>query len=121
MAPHYLVFRYYWSSLCSYNQTCSVYYVTLLMQCCYFAFNQIMLFCTINFQCGKAAVRFCIHCPNAYCKKHDGDLMEHKELGTICDEHEDDIQDLIEFYRTVAGGNLHILVLVTMNWMFQKF
>merc|ERR1719342_802301 len=30
--------------------------------------------------------------------------MEHKELGTICDEHEDDIQDLIEFYRTVAGG-----------------
>ena len=42
--------------------------------------------------------------------------MEHKELGTICDEHEDDIQDLIEFYRTVAGGNLHILVLVTMNW-----
>ena len=55
-------------------------------------------------ECGKAATRFCIHCPNAYCKKHDADLMEHSELGTICDEHEDDVEDLIQFYRQVVGG-----------------
>ena len=55
-------------------------------------------------ECGKAAVRFCIHCPNAYCKKHDSILMEHKELGVICDEHEDDVEDLLAFYRQIVGG-----------------
>ena len=55
-------------------------------------------------ECGKPAVNHCIHCPNAYCKTHDNVLMEHKELGKICDEHQDDVEDLISFYRRVPGG-----------------
>ena len=54
-------------------------------------------------QCGKTAVSHCIHCPNAYCKAHNSVLKKHKELGSICDEHKDDIMDLIMFYRAVGG------------------
>lgn len=54
-------------------------------------------------QCGKTAVSHCIHCPNAYCKAHNSVLKKHKELGSICDEHKDDIMDLVMFYRAVGG------------------
>ena len=55
-------------------------------------------------QCGEIAVSHCIHCPTAYCKAHDSVLKEHKELGKICDEHnDDDINDLVVFYRSVGG------------------
>ena len=30
-------------------------------------------------------------------------LTEHPELKTICDEHEDDLEDTVEFYRKVGG------------------
>ena len=30
-------------------------------------------------------------------------LTEHAELKTICDEHEDDLEDTVEFYRKVGG------------------
>ena len=54
-------------------------------------------------ECGKTAIGHCIHCPNAYCKSHNNALKIHDELGTICDEHKDDIPDLILFYRQVGG------------------
>ena len=54
-------------------------------------------------QCGETAISHCIHCPNAYCKAHDSVLKKHKELGKICDEHNDDIDDLVNFYRDVGG------------------
>ena len=52
--------------------------------------------------CGKKSVYHCIHCPNGYCEAHNT-LKEHDELGLICDEHRDDIADLIKFYRRVGG------------------
>ena len=30
-------------------------------------------------------------------------MKEHKELGKICDEHSDDINALVNFYRDVGG------------------
>ena len=54
--------------------------------------------------CGKPAVSYCIHCPNAYCLEHDNVVFEHPELGRMCDEHEEDIENLIRFYRDVVGG-----------------
>ena len=54
-------------------------------------------------ECGKPAVSHCIHCPNAYCKSHGDALNDHPELGKICDEHKDDLTDLIKFYRKVGG------------------
>ena len=62
-------------------------------------------FCTI---CGKSAVSHCIHCPNGYCKKHEDMLQKHKELGMICDEHKDDLADLVKFYRK-TGGVKHLI------------
>ena len=62
-------------------------------------------FCTI---CGKSAVSHCIHCPNGYCKKHEDALQNHKELGMICDEHKDDLADLVKFYRK-TGGVKHLI------------
>ena len=60
-------------------------------------------------QCGKIAVSHCIHCPNAYCKAHDSVLKEQKEIGKICDEHnDDDINDLVNFCRG-AGGIQHMV------------
>lgn len=53
--------------------------------------------------CGKPAVNYCMHCPNAYCKTHDIAVSAHGELGNICDEHEDDMDDLLAFYRSVGG------------------
>ncbi|XP_059080477.1 uncharacterized protein LOC131878504 isoform X2 [Tigriopus californicus] len=53
--------------------------------------------------CGKPAVNYCMHCPNAYCKTHDMAVNAHEELGNICDEHEDDLDDLLAFYRSVGG------------------
>ena len=44
-----------------------------------------------------------MHCPNAYCKHHDTNLTDHLELGTICDEHEDDLEDTLEYYRKIGG------------------
>lgn len=55
-------------------------------------------------ECGKPAVSHCIHCPNAYCKAHGKSLTEHQELGKICDEHKDEIADLVKFYRKIKGG-----------------
>ena len=55
-------------------------------------------------ECGKPAISHCIHCPNAYCKTHDNVLLEHEELGKICNEHHEDIEDLITFYRKIPGG-----------------
>ena len=55
-------------------------------------------FCTI---CGKSAVSHCIHCPNGYCKKHEDALQNHKELGMICDEHKDDLVDLVKLVQIV--------------------
>ena len=52
--------------------------------------------------CAKKAVYHCIHCPNGYCEAHNS-LKDHDELGLICDEHVDDIADLIKFYRRVGG------------------
>ena len=52
--------------------------------------------------CAKKAVYHCIHCPNGYCESHNI-LKDHDELGSICDEHKDDIPDLIKFYRRVGG------------------
>lgn len=54
-------------------------------------------------ECGKQAVSHCIHCPNAYCKAHNTALRHHDELGSICDEHKDDIGDLILYYRRYGG------------------
>ena len=54
--------------------------------------------------CGKPAASYCIHCPNAYCSEHNTVIFHHPELGRICDEHEEDIEHLIEFYRKVEGG-----------------
>jgi len=59
-------------------------------------------------ECRISAVSHCIHCPNAYCKTHDSALQKHPELGTICDEHQDNIMDLINFYRRI-GGVGHLL------------
>ena len=57
--------------------------------------------------CGKPAVNWCMHCPNAYCKTHDTVVTEHPEIGWICDEHEDDLGDTVAFYRKAGGiGNL---------------
>ena len=53
--------------------------------------------------CGKQAESHCIHCPNAYCKTHNSVLKKHEELGNICDEHKDDISDLVKFYRRTGG------------------
>ena len=55
-------------------------------------------------ECGKPAVSHCIHCPNAFCKAHGKTLTEHNELGKICDEHKDEIADLVKFYRKIKGG-----------------
>ena len=55
-------------------------------------------------ECGKPAVSHCIHCPNAYCKHHEKSLKNHNELGMICDEHKDEIGDLVMFYRKMKGG-----------------
>jgi len=52
--------------------------------------------------CGKAASRSCEHCTNAYCKSHDAVIRPHPLLGSICDEHKDDIADLIKFYQKIA-------------------
>ena len=54
--------------------------------------------------CGKPAAAYCIHCPNAYCSEHNTVIFDHPELGRMCDEHEEDIGNLIEFYRKVEGG-----------------
>ena len=54
--------------------------------------------------CGKPAASYCIHCPNAYCVDHDNVIFDHSELGRMCDEHEEDIENLLEFYRTVTNG-----------------
>ncbi len=53
--------------------------------------------------CGKLAVSHCMHCPNAYCKSHNDVVRKHPELGMICDEHKDDIIDLVSFYRYVKS------------------
>jgi len=37
-------------------------------------------------------------------RAHDGVLTDHPELRMICDEHADDLDDMIEFYRLVEGG-----------------
>lgn len=69
-------------------------------------------------ECGKTAVSYCIHCPNAYCKTHNTVLKKHDELGTICDEHKDDLADLILFYKA-SGGIQHLVtspnVAMTVN------
>ena len=54
-------------------------------------------------QCGKPAVAWCMHCPNAYCKTHNTVLRTHAQLRTICDEHEDDLEDTLDFYKGVGG------------------
>ena len=58
--------------------------------------------------CGKLAVSHCIHCPNAYCRGHNTVLTDHPELGRICNEHEDEMEDTLEFYRK-AGGVKHLV------------
>ena len=35
-------------------------------------------------------------------------LQKHKELGMICDEHKDDLADLVKFYRK-TGGVKHLI------------
>ena len=54
--------------------------------------------------CGKPAASYCIHCPNAYCTEHDNVIFDHPELGRMCDEHEEDIENLLQFYRSIDGG-----------------
>lgn len=49
------------------------------------------------------AVSHCIHCPNAYCKSHNSAISNHSELGNICNEHIDDFEDILAFYREVGG------------------
>ncbi len=53
--------------------------------------------------CGKAAVSFCMHCPNAYCRDHNGVLSDHPDLRIICDEHEEELEDTIAYYKSVGG------------------
>jgi len=48
--------------------------------------------------CGKAANSSCTHCPNAYCKNHDSAIKTHPQLGQICDEHKDELGDLLKFF-----------------------
>jgi hypothetical protein len=51
--------------------------------------------------CGKNASQQCSHCSNAYCKNHNSAIRSHPQLGTICDEHKDDLADLVKFYFKV--------------------
>ena len=51
--------------------------------------------------CGKTAHIQCLHCPNAYCKKHDTAVKPHPQLGLICDEHLDDFEDILNFYKVI--------------------
>ena len=53
--------------------------------------------------CGSAAVQHCIHCPNAYCTKHDSVLQTHPKLGKICNEHTDDFGDILKFFKITGG------------------
>jgi hypothetical protein len=59
--------------------------------------------------CGKPAVAHCMHCPNAYCKSHDTVLTKHPQLATICDEHEDDMDDTIQFYGRTKEGVKYLI------------
>ena len=51
--------------------------------------------------CGKTASKSCVHCTNAYCKTHDGELKLHPLLGLTCKEHKDDLPDLVKFYAKI--------------------
>ena len=59
--------------------------------------------------CGKPAVAWCMHCPNAYCKTHNDVLRSHPQLGVVCDEHDDDLEDTLAFYKEVVGGIANLL------------
>lgn len=58
--------------------------------------------------CGKNAVSYCRHCPNAYCKAHNSTLRRHPFLKLLCDEHDEDVEDMVAFYRE-AGGVDHLV------------
>ncbi|CAB4067292.1 Histone-lysine N-methyltransferase, H3 lysine-36 specific,Histone-lysine N-methyltransferase, H3 lysine-36 and H4 lysine-20 specific,Histone-lysine N-methyltransferase SETD2,Probable histone-lysine N-methyltransferase CG1716,Histone-lysine N-methyltransferase ASH1L,Histone-lysine N-methyltransferase NSD2,Histone-lysine N-methyltransferase ASHH2,Probable histone-lysine N-methyltransferase Mes-4,Histone-lysine N-methyltransferase NSD3 [Lepeophtheirus salmonis] len=56
-------------------------------------------------ECGKSAVSYCVHCPNAYCKNHEATLVEHSLLKNICNEHdEEDINSLVNYYKSEDGS-----------------
>ena len=56
--------------------------------------------------CGSAAIKHCIHCPNAYCASHDSDLKNHPTLGNICNEHTDEFGDILKFYNKTGVEQL---------------
>ena len=59
--------------------------------------------------CGKLADAWCIHCPNAYCRLHKREfLTQHRELASICNEHEDEIDFMLDCLR-MGGGLAEIL------------
>ena len=57
---------------------------------------------------GEAA--WCLHCPNAYCPAHRSALSNNPELGRICDQHEDEIEFLLDTMRAGPGRTLTMLL-----------
>ncbi|QQP48669.1 Uncharacterized protein FKW44_009049 [Caligus rogercresseyi] len=52
-------------------------------------------------ECGKSAVKYCVHCPNAYCRQHESNLEEHPSLKSLCNEHDpEDIDSLLSYYNS---------------------
>ena len=47
---------------------------------------------------------WCRHCPNAYCKNHKDNVITHDTLGALCNDHEEEIEFLIQCVSSKTHG-----------------